>query len=117
MYCETLLNMNIAFIDSSTVPLLLEKISPVLSALIAAYFSYVLANQKNINSQKNKEYDYLVTERDNIRNYFNLEITALREQNKLLLSDLSSTKEALAVSRDNEKECLLKLTEFEKIKN
>jgi hypothetical protein len=91
--------------------ILLEKIIPLFSAIIAGYLSWLLANQKNNNNRTNKEQENLNKERERLQLYFEGELAIFRKERDKLIEEVIKNREKIAILQDNEKECQEKLAQ------
>ena len=89
--------------------LLVDKITPIISAIIAGVFSYLLTRQKNENVRLEKEYKYLDIERLRLQKYFKDELKFLREEKKTIYDELNGFGDKLKDVEEKEEDCQQKL--------
>ncbi len=81
--------------NSENVSLIVEKIVPLISAIIAGIFSWILTNQTNKNNRLDKEYKYIDGERQRLQDYFDAELRVIREEKKVMQQQLLEFKEII----------------------
>lgn len=89
---------------------IIEKIVPLISAIIAGIFSWILTNQTNNNKRLEKEYKYLDVERQRLQEYFEGELRLVREEKKIMQQQLSDFKKIIESLQEECEECQERLS-------